>query len=212
MENYPSNSHKKKDPADKAEPKKIEKVITGEVVRRKKSLSKRFTETFVGGDTRGVGAYILFDVMIPAAKDMMADATSQGVERMLFGEVQSRGHSRRGRSNGHIAYNRMTGNDPRGRAGRADEPRSMSRKSRATHDFDEVILDSRVEADEVIERLYDLISQFDEATVEDFYELVGISSSFTDRKWGWMSMQDASVTRTRGGGYLLNLPRPEPLD
>ena len=79
------------------------------------------------------------------------------------------------------------------------------------HDFNEIILGTRVEAEEVIDRLFDLLSKYDNASVADLYELVGITANFTDEKWGWTDLRGASVAKVRNG-YLLDLPRPEPLD
>ena len=213
MENYPSNSHKAKDGQKKEkqarpEPKKIEKVVEGRVFRRKKPLGKRFAETFVGGDAKGVWGYVVMDVLIPAAKDMVSDAVSQGVEKMLFGEV------RRGRSTAHSRSSSSYTNYTRYSSPihRREEPRErMSRRARSNHDFDEIVLETRVEAEEVIDGLFALISQYETATVADLYELLGESGNFQDEKWGWMDMRGAGVSRIKNG-YLLDLPRPEPLD
>lgn len=209
MNEFPANSHKQKITVN-SESKKIEKIVDGEVTRRKKPLGKRMAETFVGGDIKSVGQYVVFDVMIPAAKDMFSDAISTGIERMLFGE--NRTPSRRSRSSssngfGHVAYNRFASSQSQRRA----DPRgTFSSRARATHDFDEIILESRIEAEEVIARLYGLLSEYQLATVSDLYEMVGITGSFTDEKWGWTDINGAGVTRIRNG-YLLDLPRPEPI-
>lgn len=67
MENYPGNSKRvtAKAPEKKAptKEKKVEKVVVGTVTRRKKPLSKRFSETFVGGDAQSVAAYVMNDVL-----------------------------------------------------------------------------------------------------------------------------------------------------
>lgn len=212
---YPSNSQRvtSRDDAPKAESKKVEKVTTGEVIRRKKTLGKRFSETFVGGDARGVWSYVAVDVIVPAIKDTVADAFTQAVERMLFGDsrsVRRRGSSYHG-SNGHFNYQSRYSPSSSIRQGSRDEPRGISRRARATHDFDEIVLTTRVEAEEVIEHLFELVSRFDQATVEDLYDLVGITGNYTDRKWGWTDIRGAGVTRVKGG-YLLDLPRPDPLD
>lgn len=211
MENFPSNSHneKKAAPVTKREPKKVEKVVSGGVVRRKKPLSKKFADIFIGESAKSVWRYIAFDVLVPAAKDMVYDAFSQGLDRTLFGDTRHRHGSSRSHSSGsYISYNRFGSNPYQ----RAPEPRrEMSRRGRATHDFDEIILETRVEAEEVINRLFDLISQYETATVADLYEMLGQSGNFTDEKWGWVDIRGAGVTRVRGG-YLLDLPRPEPLD
>ena len=206
---YPSNSQKSKSAPEEPKPEKnIEAVVKGDVVRRKKPLGKRFLETFGGGDANSVWEYVLFDVLVPAAKDTVADAVSQGVERMIFGEARSssrRTGSRPGSSNGYVGYDRYSKKPVR------EEPRSVSRQSRARHDFDEIILDTRVEAEEVIDRLFDLVSKYDAASVSDLYELVGISANYTDKNWGWTDIRGAGVTRIRNG-YLLDLPKPEPID
>ncbi len=217
MEALPSNSYnkpgvpktEKAESSETAEAKKIERVTTGEVSRRKKPLGKRIAETFVGGDARSVWGYVMFEVLVPAAKDMAADAVSQGIERMLFGEARSTSR-RTGRPAGHsgyVSYNRYSATTP----ARREEPRSVSRRARSSHDFDEIILATRAEADVVIDRMCDLIARYEQATVADLYELVGVAGSYTDEKWGWTDMRAAGVERIRNG-YLLDLPRPELLE
>jgi len=208
MDSYPPNSRKPK--LVEEEPKKVEKVIEGTVLRRKKPLGKRITEMFVGGDARTAGSYVVFEVLLPAAKDTIADAISQGIERMLFGEARSTSRRTGYRPNqGYVSYNRYSPSTRQ--TPYRDEPRMPSRKARATHDFDEIILATRVEAEEVIDRLFDLVSRYESATVKDLYELVGVPPNYTDDKWGWSDIRGAGVTRIRNG-YLLDLPKPEPMD
>ena len=72
-------------------------------------------------------------------------------------------------------------------------------------------METRVEAEEVLDRLFDWIERYEQVAVAELYEMVGISGNFTDQKWGWTDLRGATVSRV-GRGYLLNLPRPEPLD
>lgn len=208
---FPSNRHKERVRNEKPEEKKVVKIVQSEVQRRKKPLGKRFAETFVGGDAKSVWGFVTLDVLIPAAKDMFADAVSQGVERMIFGEARSTGR-RTGRRphDSYISYNRYSGGGSRRESPR-DPRHNISRRARASHDFDEIILATRVEAEEVIDRLFDLVSKYESATVADLYDLVGISGSYTDDKWGWLDLRGGGVTRVRNG-YLLDLPKPEPLE
>lgn len=87
----------------------------------------------------------------------------------------------------------------------------MSRRARANFDFDEIILPTRVEADQVLERMFDLLDKYEIVTVADLYDLVGVDSNYTDEKYGWEDLRGADVDRLSRGGYLLDLPRPEPL-
>lgn len=217
MDDFPSNSRKSREPKPEAkvpEPeRRAEKVIEGEVQRRKKPIGRRLSETFFSGDGRGVMSYIMLDVLLPAAKDTIADVVSQGIERMLFGEARSvsrRTGARSSGASGYVSYNRYSSQPP---GARREDPRAtqLSPRARATHDFDEIILATRAEAEEVIDRLFGLVSKYEAATVGDLYDLLGISSKFTDDRWGWTDIRGAGVTRVRNG-YLLDLPRPEPLD
>lgn len=213
---FPSNRHKDSKPDSpkikSKEEKKVTRVTQGEVVRRKKPLGKRFAELFVGGSAKSAWSYVAFDVIVPAAKDMLADAVSQGVERMVFGETRSRSRSGRHPTSGYTNYSNRYSPAPNRRPNVDDLPRhAISQRGRAAHDFDEIILATRVEAEEVLDRLYDIVSRYESATVLDLYELVGIPGNYTDDKWGWLEFPGAGVARVRGG-YLLDLPKPEPLD
>jgi len=231
MDEFPGNSQrppqskqKKVEPTaaptePKTEPKRIEKIVTGEVVQRKRPMSRRLKETFIGGDSQSVGQYVVGDVLVPAAKDMFADALTQFVERMIFGDAgpRSRGPRSTGGAvrtilkNGYTSYDRVAQGPIR------QDPRNtgsqISRRARATHDFNEIILESRAEADAVLGQMYDLLQEYDLVKVAELYDMVGISSNFVEHKFGWTSLAGSGVQRVRGGGgYVLVLPSPEQLD
>ncbi len=189
--------------------KEVKRVTTGEVVRKKKSLRKQFSETFVAGDAKSAIRYVVLDVLLPAAKDMIVEAGSQGIEKLIFGESRRRGStSPQSGATGYVQYNRMSGIMG---SRLPSAQRALSRQARARHDFDEIVLESRTEAEEVIDRLFDLVSRYESATIADLYELVGLTAAHTDNKWGWTDLRGAGVSRTRAG-YLLDLPDPQPLD
>jgi hypothetical protein len=204
---FPPNSEASKRVVEKD----ITRVTSAEPSRRRKSLRKQFSETFVAGDVKTAMRYVMFDVLLPAAKDMIVDAGSSGIEKLIFGDTRRRGltHPQSGPT-GYVNYNRMTpGATVASRL--AGPARAMSRRARARHDFDEIVLDSRTEAEEVIDRLFDVVSRYESATVADLYELVGLPSTHTDHKWGWTDVRGAGVSRVLDG-YLLDLPEPYPLD
>ena len=206
MEEFPPNSKTTKAPAAPVtEDKNIERVIQTEATLRKKPLGRKFMDTFFGTDLKSVFEYVVSDVLAPAAKDMIVEAGSQGLERMIFGDTNSRRRSSGGVTpTGHINYNRM------GRQSRGPSPTPQNRV-RARHNFDEVVLQSRAEGQEVLSRMYDILSRYESVTVSDLYELVGLRGDHTDLKWGWTDLHGASVDRLRNGGFLLDLPQPEPL-
>lgn len=201
---FPPNNERAKRGA--TDDKKVEQIVSNGATRRRRSLRKQFKETFVAGDARTAVRYSMFEVLLPAARDMVVEAMHQGMEKLIFGDSRRRGTAPPPSGpTGHISYNRYGGSRLAG------PQRAISRTARSRHDFDEIILDQRAEAEEVIDRLFNLVSQYESATVADLYELVGLSSTHTDHKWGWTDLMGAGVSRIRGG-YLLDLPEPEPLD
>jgi hypothetical protein len=201
---FPPNSEASKRAAVE---KDIHKVVSGDVVRKKKSLRKRFSESFVAGDAKSATQYVMLDVLLPAAKDAVVDAVSSGFEKLIYGESRRYRGATRPESGptGVIQYHRM------GQPSRLpSSQRAISRQARARHDFDEVVLDSRTEAEQVIDQLFDVVSRYEAASVADLYALVGLASTHTDYKWGWTDLQGAGVTRIRDG-FVLDLPDPGPL-
>ena len=207
-ENFPPNSAASKKIGDNVEEKNIERVTSGEAIRKKKSLRKQLRETFIAGDLKTSVRYVAFDILLPTLRDMLWEAGSGGIEKLIFGESRRRGSTPPvSGPTGYVSYNRYS----MGGSRMSGPQRAMSRMARARHDFDEIVLASRVEAEEVIDRLFDLVSRYETATVSDLYELVGIPSSHTDNKWGWSDLRGAGVSRVRDG-YMLDLPDPIPLN
>jgi hypothetical protein len=214
MSEFPPNSFTgtgDETPQDKDE-KKVEQVTTETPKRRKKRLGKRFKSMFMGGDAKTAGNYVIFDVLIPAAKDTIVEAGSQLIERMIFGESRRR----RGSSppvagpTGYVSYNRYAMNQGGPVPQDHNQPR-ISQRARAQHNFDEIELTSRQEAERVLEQLFQILSKYEVVSVADLYASVGFQSTHVDNKWGWTSLSGAGVSKVRGGGFLLDLPEPQPL-
>lgn len=199
---YPSNAKKQKAQAQAdAERVPVETIVTGAIVERKRGIFGKIHDTFIGENSGSVLDYVVMEVLVPAAKNTISDAVTQTIERMMFGE--SRVRQPPGTRPGYTNYSKVTTTRP-------DSQRVMSRQAQAQHDFSDFILASRVEAEEVLDRLRDLIDQYQLATVSDLKDLLGVSGEFTDEKWGWFDLRAASVRHVRGG-YLLVLPRTLPV-
>ena len=201
--------YKAQDQGEAPKTKKVEKIISGHAMQRKTPLSRKIAETLTGDDAQTVGGYVLFEVIIPALKSMLSEVASQGVERLLFGETRPRSSSSYGRPGAtRTNYDRMYQPPHR------DEPRRSThvpQRTRSSTALGEVILRSRGDAEDVIDALGALLEQYDVVTVADLYELVGVTGSFTDDKWGWTDLRGARISRVREG-YLLDLPRPQSID
>lgn len=214
MDNYPGNRQTgppKEAEKPPVETKKIEKVISGKVIQRKKPLGKRFLETFFSGSD-SVISYILQEILVPAIKDVVADSVTQGMEKLIFGDARSssrRTGTRPGSSPNYISYNRFANSSST--PTRPDPRPQLSRHARASHDFSEIVLGTRRDADAVTDAIFELLQRYGQATIADLYGLLDIPTGFTDEQWGWKDIRGYKIERVNNG-YLLDLPRPEQLD
>lgn len=205
-EKYPANK-KKRHYDDPEKIRQLEKVVKGSVKQKKPSLMKRLTSTFLEDDSKSVGTYVIYDVLIPAAKNMLSDMIVTAVEMTLFGSERrgrySSGTSRRRDGSLYVNYGNFQKD--------ARREREISRSARARHDFDEIILETRREAEEVLNHMMLLLEEYGQVTVSDLYDLVGIRSNYTDNYYGWTNLHDSRPIRVRDG-YLLDLPQPKMLN
>jgi hypothetical protein len=218
MQDFPANSQKAKTrseaPPMPGERPEIKRVTSAEAVRRKRGLGRQFKETFIGGSSRMALEYMVTDIVVPAVRDTIFEALQGGLDRLIYGESRIRRggppSSYSSYSNvGHVNYQSMS--TPT-RTSKPPGSRMLSRQSRARQSFDEIVIPNRAEAEEVLDRMYDELSRYGSVPVSVLYELTGIQSSHTDHKWGWTQLRGARVaTLPRSGGYLLDLPEPEPL-
>jgi hypothetical protein len=207
MSEYKANSHKSKEEqkqqVEVVEKKKIQPVAKGKT--KKKSEVKKFADIFVAEDVTSVKNYIINDVLIPAAKKAISDIVTNGIDMLLYGEAKGRSRDR-DRNSSRVSYTKYY---ERGRESERDYDRRTTRRS--VYDYDDIILDTRGEAEEVLNRMDDLIDAYGMVSVADLYDLVGISGNYTDNKYGWTNLRNATVQRVRDG-YLLKLPKALPFD
>lgn len=201
MEEYKPNSHKSKEERKGVPEKKVEKVISGSAKSRKKSEIQKFADVFIQEDAQKVKSYILMDVLIPAVKKAISDIVTNGVDMILYGET---GHTKKSSSASKVSYRSYYDKRDNRRDGSAN-------RTRTGYDYDDVILDNRGEAEEVLSRMDELIATYGLVSVADFYDLVGITGNYTDNKYGWIDIRNASVVRVRDG-YTIKLPRALPLN
>lgn len=185
----------------KQDRKKLEPVVKGKVTKKNSTLGRRIADTFVSEDSKSVGEYILYDVLVPAAKEMISDMVIGGVQMILFGETRGR-HTNRYKGRSYVSYGSLS---------REKEPPRYDRHPRRNrYHFDDIVIEERGEAEEVLDHMFDYISNYDECPVSVFLELVGIDAKYTDNYYGWTELGQAQVVPVRGG-YILELPTPRKL-
>lgn len=186
----------------------FKKVVTGKVVTKKKSFAVRFKEAFFGDSNVDVKDYLLQDFLVPTIKETISNiiggclgSLGDVVNMSLFGDNYKRTGNRYS-NRPYTSYgNYYNSSGPR------KDPRPDANKSvRTKKGFDDIILDSKSEAQEVLENMFDALERFGKVSVADLNELLGVTGQpFTDNYWGWTDLSDADVRRVREG-YLLVLP------
>lgn len=190
MENYKPNSDKYRKEQQKDTDKKVEKVVTGAVRTKKKSEVRRLADTFL--------ADIWSDVLVPAIKKIITES----IDTALYGQPRRNNPQ----TNGNASYNNYW------KAGNSGNNRNQNSnyKSGGSYNYNDIVVDSRGEAEEVLSRMDDLIATYETVSVADLYDLVGITGRYTDNKYGWSDISSATVVRV-SDGYLLKLPKALPL-
>ncbi|QFG08726.1 hypothetical protein PBI_INGRID_51 [Arthrobacter phage Ingrid] len=180
-----------------------EKVISGVVIERKPGLGSKIRDTFMGVSAREVGQHVVMDVILPQLKGMAVDAGTQAIERLILGESRrttssSSSSSGRVRGSNYVAYNRYSG----GSMGSESEPVNFR-----SNEVREVIVETRGDAQNVLDELFRHIDRYNAVSVAYYYELVGITGKFTDHQWGWTNLNASGVSHVREG-YRIELPKP----
>ena len=75
-----------------------------------------------------------------------------------------------------------------------------------------MVIDSRVEAEEVLRMMYEILNRYDVVRVAEVYDLLHVTPDNSDYKWGWEDLEGSRVSRARGGGYCLDLPTARPVE
>lgn len=202
MDDYKPNSHRYKEEQKKtdAEKKQIQKVVSGNVKVKKKGAGSTLKEVFISEDAANVKSYILMDVLIPAVKKAVSDIVTNGIDMILYG---GNGGNKKRSISDRVSYTSFS--DARNRSHyHADN------RTRSGYSYDDITLDTRGEAELVLDRMGELIDTYGMASVGDLYDLVGVTGQYTDNKYGWTNLQNASVVRVHDG-YMLKMPRALPL-
>lgn len=198
MEEYRSNSNKSREAIAAQPEKRVEKVVSGTARLKKKSGIQKFADIFVPEDVGDIKSYIVTTIVIPAIKKAIMDA----MDMFLYGEA---GRRTKAGSASKVSY-RSYYNDNR--------ERREVRTARSTgFDYDNIIFETRGDAEACLDALRDVLTTFPTVSVADLYDLADVppTNNYMLDRYGWMDLGDATVARVRDG-YILKLPRAVPLN
>lgn len=184
------------------EKKEVGKVVNGAVKTKKKSEVHKFADIFFAEDINSVKGYIMYDVMIPAMKKMIQET----VDIFLYGEKgKSRDRNRAYSSSSRASYEKYYDKDRR-------DDRNEPTRARSGFQFDDILFDTRGDAEAVLRELEELLDRFRVASVMDLYSAAGLTCDYTYNKYGWTDLRNAEVVRTRDNDYVIKLPKAMPIN
>jgi hypothetical protein len=203
------------------EPKKVEKVVAGRAIKRKKPLGTRVKDMFIN-DGGNFGGYLVEKVIVPRMKDMVlsiitqtADGFAQGLEEKMFG---SEGRARRTRPT-----NYGSGRQPVNYTRYSNPPSTTMRRDnytrppgtgyvRRSNMVQDIIVETRDDGDIILTQMDTMIDRYGHATVGDFYGFAGERPVPTDEEWGWISLAGARVEKLNSEEFRIVMPRPHPIE
>lgn len=216
LKECPPNSHKHKaEETEKA--REVEKVVYGNVKKRKKNEIQKFRSKYLAEDSNSPIGQIWNDMILPAARKMASDVVDNffdfvrdSFDDRLYGGTKSH-RSGSGSSYGykrHTAYGEYFDRKRRDR-----EPVVLRAKS--GFDFDPIFFSTRGDAEAVLKELHRLIGKYKVVSVCDMYRAANMDCPYTYEKYGWMDISEGKVVRDyyeNEPGYIIDLPRPMPID
>ena len=194
MENYKSNSDK--DRKTQTE-KRVEKPVAMGKARKKGEIQK-FADVFIAEDAKNVKSYLFMEVIVPAVKKAISDMVTTGIDMILYGESGKRSRNSPASKTSYRDY--YDRNEGRVYAG-------SSNSKRGGVDYDDIIFESRGDAEAVLDAMADIIHQFGMVSVADLYDLARVpNDNFTMNRFGWTNLAGATVVRIRDG-HIIKLPK-----
>jgi len=206
MVDYQGNSHRSKEQKGVPEKKKLEKIVTGEVIVKPPGMGKKLKGVFFGGDFKQAGRSVVADVVLPTLRDLVVNAGFRALERSVYPESQQ--SRRRPEMRSRIQYSSygqtQTGSAMLpGQAPFAPTPHRIG-----TRESNSYLIASRIDADNVLTTLVECVSTYGIVSLADLYELLGRPVAAVDNNWGWTNINTAEI-RQVNAGFLLELPPME---
>ena len=201
-DNLPDNSHKARDEKKTSvqEEKRVEKVVRGKV-KTQKNNKRKLADLFISEDAGNVKNYIFLDVIIPAVKKAIYDLVVGALDMSLYGGRGGGGRRSTADKVSYRDYNSVSRRDTRS---------YESARTTSGYSYDDIVLETRGEAEAVLTRMDEIMEEYEIVRVADLYDLVGITGEHTDNKYGWTNIRNAKIVRVRDG-WKIEMPRALPI-
>ena len=184
-------------------------VAQGKV--RKQSLAGKFIRYIITDTVESARERTIKDVLLPGIRNLIFDTGNELMATLLFPDEASRpsaGYrsSSAKRNRGNTSYDKFYKDKER----RGSSRRSGSYRDEA-YDPDDIILDTRAQANNALDELDYIIHKYGQASIATFYDIVGVTGEWTDNRYGWTSLRGAGIKPVRDG-FMIILPPTQVLE
>lgn len=198
FDNYKPNSNRSKE--ERRE--QIKPVVKAAVRRRKNGGFRKIANVLLAENVEDAKNQLISDVIIPAIRQAIHDVFDKGSDLLFCGFESKRNKTKASKVSYRDYYD--------------DEKKNTEQYKRFSPmlEYNDVIFDSRSEAEEVLFKMDELIEVYGSASVADYYEFVGITGDYSANNYGWMDIRSAHIDRVRDNGkygYTIVFPRARPL-
>lgn len=214
---YKSNSYRSRAEAEK---KEVQKVTKGQARVHQKTTGEKIKESFFGEGVDNISDHIIFDILLPSAKEIFDTVLTNTKDLILYGEIRDvPSADRRRTATRRGAYYNYSAPSTR---------RNSPAARRARFDFSYIEFDTPDDIDDVIREMREVWARDGEITVAQFYQSSVDPDEFkispTDNNWGWIDIRaftTADIRRVNSRNpdtgdieikWILDLPKPVPLD
>ena len=77
--------------------------------------------------------------------------------------------------------------------------------------FDDIWFENRGDVEDVVDNLNAIMETYHVVSAADLFDLAKQDSVWTDNRYGWTDLRAMRVVEG-GGGYILKMPPPRPID
>lgn len=186
--------------------KEVKPVVSKNARASKKGPVKRALSKIFADDFDDIKTNIISDTLLPAIRDMIFDAITNGLSMSLYGTTHA-GSNKRRRGQVNTDYSKISSTVSPAR----DRLRDRRESSAVMEDL---LFESREDALAVLDGVMDMMDTYELVSVADVYSLSGFGTTPTDNKYGWDNPSDLAkmkIVRV-GRDWCLKIPKPYPID
>lgn len=210
MDEFKPNSHKSK--VESRENHRVNKVVSGKpTIRENQTGLRAVKDAFIKEDAPAIRHYLIFDILIPAAKKTILELITNGTRATLYG---SKGgyDNRSSVPGGKVLYSKYYEDQPNRHY---EEPR------RSRISYDDILIPTAGEAQLVVDGMRQAIYEYQVVSVLDYFDMTNMREYCdpVQDRYGWKSLPDeipiepveVQINGIPEIRYWIKLPKPRPI-